>query len=61
MQKTGAQYFGKKLYDHIMAPPPEPVQVADDEGAPGIPSQRCTRHTAYHSSYQAKSRNLGSE
>ncbi len=34
MQKIGAQYIGKKLYDTLMAPPPEPVQVENEQGAP---------------------------
>ena len=34
VQKIGAQYIGKKLYDTLMAPPPRPVQVEDEEGAP---------------------------
>ncbi len=35
MQKIGAQYIGKKLYDTLMAPPPQPVQVEveDERGA----------------------------
>ena len=33
VQKIGAQYIGKKLYDTLMAPPPAPVQVqAEDDG-----------------------------
>ena len=34
VQKIGAQYIGKKLYDTLMAPPPQPVQVEDEQGAP---------------------------
>ncbi len=34
VQKIGAQYIGKKLYDTLMAPPPEPVQVENEQGAP---------------------------
>jgi len=34
VQKIGAQYIGKKLYDTLMAPPPQPVQVQDEQGAP---------------------------
>jgi hypothetical protein len=40
VQKIGAQYIGKKLYDSLMAPPPEPVEVAgaaDAEEAATIP------------------------
>ena len=35
VQKIGAQYIGKKLYDTLMAPPPQPaqVQVEDEQGA----------------------------
>ena len=32
MQKLGAQYIGKKLYDTLMAP--QPVQVENEQGAP---------------------------
>jgi len=33
VQKIGAQYIGKKLFDTLMAPPPQPVQVENEQGA----------------------------
>lgn len=51
VQKIGAQYIGKKLYDTLMAPPPAPVQVEDEQGEPvqvdasAMPTQDLTGQT----------------
>lgn len=53
VQKIGAQYIGKKLYDTLMAPPPQPaqVQVEDEQGEPvqvdasAMPAQDLTGQT----------------
>ena len=34
VQKIGAQYVGKKLYDTLMAPAPQRAQVEDEQGEP---------------------------